>query len=430
MFKPPGAAVRSVETVDDSDRLSTTLDGDLLTPDAPAYDSARCPAFARFREVRPRAVVKCASVGDVVATIRWARDTHLLPGRRALLRRPLDDRGDRARPCRPRRCARGGGPMDDDRRRSPVGRGVRRARPPGSCNPGRCGPTVGIAGLTLGGGLGLLGRRYGLTCAGQEPEPYWALRGAGGGHFGVVTSLVFATVPGARATRFELRWPGVSARDVVAAWQDYAPVAEPDITANLRVATEPGRPLKVVVLGAALRDRDSTAALLAGLVDRVGRPDAAHVDGMRSVRALKRSFAPTPDDTAVAGKTRSRSEFFVRPLPARAIEALLDELTTGRPGAGASSASPPWGAYNDVDSDTTAFAHRNERYLLEHVGADGMAWVDRSWRLAHRTARAGCTRTSPIQSFPTGQPPTTAPTTPPWSRPSAGTTPTASSTSP
>ena len=41
------------------------------------------------------------------------------------------------------------------------------------------------------------------------------------------------------------------------------------------------------------------------------------------------------------------------------------------------------GAYNDFDSDTTAFAHRNERYLLEHVGADGMAWVDRSWRLAH-----------------------------------------------
>lgn len=87
--------------------------------------------------------------------------------------------------------------------------------------PAGCGPTVGIAGLTLGGGLGLMGRLHGLTCDAlrgaqvvladgrivdcdrdREPELFWALRGAGGGQFGVVTSLLFATVAEPLATRF------------------------------------------------------------------------------------------------------------------------------------------------------------------------------------------------------------------------------------
>jgi FAD/FMN-containing dehydrogenase len=79
--------------------------------------------------------------------------------------------------------------------------------------PAGCGPTVGITGLILGGGIGLLGRKYGLTCDrlvgaqvvlpdgsvvdcghDHEPDLFWALRGAGGGQFGVVTSLRFDTV--------------------------------------------------------------------------------------------------------------------------------------------------------------------------------------------------------------------------------------------
>src|SRR5262249_57055907 len=100
--------------------------------------------------------------------------------------------------------------------------------PAGSC------PSVGIAGLTLGGGLGILGRKYGLTSdqlvAAQvvladgrvvecdddhDQELFWALRGAGSGNFGVVTSLVFRTRAARSATNFHLAWPYSHAAAVI-----------------------------------------------------------------------------------------------------------------------------------------------------------------------------------------------------------------------
>jgi FAD/FMN-containing dehydrogenase len=386
--------------------LRAALDGELITPDSAAYEAARRPALARFHHVRPIAVVRCASTRDVTRTLASARHsgTHVVPrggghcfaGRSSTAGLVLDLSRLDAVTVRPDGCARIGAGA----RLAQVYDGLHRSR---RAVPAGCGPTVGIAGLTLGGGLGLLGRLHGLTCDAllsaqvvladgrvvdcdldREPELFWALRGAGGGQFGVVISLVFATVAEPRATRFELRWPEAAAVDVVAGWQRWASEAPDDVTANLSLVAEPGHPLRVVVFGAALRDAEPAAVLLESLAVRVGvRPEVYHQ--VLTWRDLKRSFAGPESYGAVL--TVSRSEFFSRPMPASAVVALIDEFTSGAaPGRRELNFTAMGGAYNRVPADATAFVHRSERFLLDHVACDGDRWLDRSWALAHAFA--------------------------------------------
>ncbi|CAM5453817.1 hypothetical protein SALBM217S_08761 [Streptomyces griseoloalbus] len=108
--------------------------------------------------------------------------------------------------------------------------------PGGSC------PTVGIAGLTLGGGHGVTSRAHGLTCDSlteatvvtadgrrltasdsEHPDLFWALRGAGNAQFGVVTEFRFRTRPAPSGVTGYLTWPWERAAAVVAAWQDWGP---------------------------------------------------------------------------------------------------------------------------------------------------------------------------------------------------------------
>jgi hypothetical protein len=136
--------------------------------------------------------------------------------------------------------------------------------------------------------------------------------------------------------------------------------------------------------------------LLDGFVARVGADPASASQRHLPYRAAKQALVGLgAAEEAEPDQPRpmfSKSEFFRRPLPAETIATLVRALGHGR-GAGESrelNFTPMGGAYNRVPADATAFAHRDERYLVEHVlvaDADaptfGRQWVAQSWATAH-----------------------------------------------
>ena len=129
--------------------------------------------------------------------------------------------------------------------------------PAGSC------PSVGIAGHAMGGGMGLAGRQFGLTAdnllsaqivtadgrlrtasANSNPDLYWALRGGGGGNFGVVTSFTFRVHPVPRTVAgFTVSWPWSQAADALAAWQAWGPHAPAAVTSIFHLTASGGQNL-------------------------------------------------------------------------------------------------------------------------------------------------------------------------------------------
>jgi FAD/FMN-containing dehydrogenase len=245
--------------------------------------------------------------------------------------------------------------------------------------PAGCGPTVGIAGLALGGGLGILGRAHGLTCDAlvgaqvvladgsvvecddaNEPELFWALRGAGSGSLGVVTRLRFKTMLAPEVSAFELHRPHAEAADLIETWQAWAPDA-PDGAAVSVIVDDAG----AHVLGTTTED-----------VDLPWRVEYRRGPFRETKRLLAERGGPEVD-------TWSRSEFFARPLPRETI----DELVAQREGE---LDFTPWGgAYARVPADATAFVHRDARFLLKQTAEAPGGWLDRSWELVHRFGTGG-----------------------------------------
>jgi FAD/FMN-containing dehydrogenase len=278
--------------------------------------------------------------------------------------------------------------------------------------PAGCGPTVGIAGLTLGGGLGIMGRTHGLTSDSliaaevvladgrlircdheSSADLFWALRGAGAEGFGVVTSLEFATVPPPRATALRIEFAGSDAAALVAAWQEWSPDAPRELAASLLIVAEGDEPT-VTVFGAMLGSMAETLELLDALVAAAGVTPTEEMFRHGAHREVKRWLAG--EETADERRhSYSKSEFFRQPLPAESIEQLVAKLPEGRaPGERRELDFSPWsGAYNDPAPDSSAFVHRSERFLLKQAtlvepGPPG-DWLRESWELVHPYGSGG-----------------------------------------
>jgi FAD/FMN-containing dehydrogenase len=428
------------DTLPEAAKLGLAVTGEVILPGAREYAAACTPPIARYddeflRRVvveRPRAIVRCMDPSDVSATIAHARRHHL-------------DIAIRSGGHCFTGCSSTGGIVIDvspmcslsiraDHVR--VGPGMRleglydALHNRGRTLPAGSGATVGIAGLTLAGGLGILGRTHGLTCdqllgaqivladgrtldcdEHHESELFWALRGAGSGHFGVVTSLLLRTVEASPATAFHLSWSHRLAAAVAQSWQHWAPRAPEELAASLlfTVPAAINEPPCVSLFGAMLGDDVDTHAWLQGFTGRVGAdPQTIHVahgsyhDARRYLTALGDQFEELDRASSQPVPAFSKSEFFRRTLPAGALVRLLANLVRGRRvGETRELDFMPWGgAYNRPPIDATAFPHRRERFLLKQTVAlhphasreqkqAARRWLARSWDVTHPYGSGG-----------------------------------------
>jgi FAD/FMN-containing dehydrogenase len=411
--------------------LQGGIAGDVVLPGSPTFETLPKLFNARFHDVRPQAIIRCATPEDVAETISFA------------VRHGLECATRSGGHCFAGRSVGRGliidvtpmGSVSVSGDVAVVGAGARLgvvyeslqqqglAIPAGTC------PTVGVAGLTLGGGLGILGRSYGVTSdrllaarivladgrvldcdQHHHQDLFWALRGAGAGNFGVVTSLVFGAVPAPQVTNFHLTWPPARAAALIQAWQGWAPLQPDELAASLKliVGGELDQPASVDVYGALLGTESDASELLDGLVVRAGADPVLAWVKQLSFADTRRFWADLPVGEAGAGHDPhapsaqhpylvAKSEFFKRPLPSEAVAALVRNFMQGRAASESRELDfMPWGgAYNRVPAAATAFVHRDERFQLKHAvvvdpqastGARQAAhrWVTRSWALVNR----------------------------------------------
>jgi FAD/FMN-containing dehydrogenase len=262
--------------------------------------------------------------------------------------------------------------------------------PQGLLLPGGSCPTVGIAGLALGGGIGVFGRAYGLTCdhtvavdlvtadgvprrctPDAHDDLYWACRGGGGGNFGVVTSFDFRVqqVP-ASITLFTLEWPWPAAADVFDAWIRWVPSAPDELWANCQLYSSGNAGGGLVkVTGVYAGSVAACSSALAPLTAAVGTATTDRFVGPEDyLRAMMIEAGCENETVAACGAPvqspfRTKSTYLGGPLPAPGVDALVTALSTlpdSLPGAGGGIVFDAYGGQiNAVGPAETAFVHRH-----------------------------------------------------------------------
>ncbi|MDF3016891.1 MAG: linked oxidase domain protein [Thermomicrobiales bacterium] len=393
----PIAPTRSITvSADQMAMLRSRLRGRLITGEDAGYDEARRVLYFTV-DRRPLAIVRAADARDVATAVNFARDNSL----------PL--------------AVRSGGHslaylsvIDDavvvdlsEMAHVSIDPVARTARvQPGATSGDLSGPandfglalstgdthSVGMGGLTTGGGIGFIVRKYGLaidnllaaqvvTAAGdsvtasaeENPDLFWAIRG-GGGNAGIVTELVFRLAPVGQILGGELMLP--ASRDVLRGYLDYAALAPDDLTTIANLMYAPPAPH--------VPEEHVGKLVLSILVSWTGDIPA----GERALAPLRALATPVADAVAPIPYPQIYrfTEHQASPHAASIRMMFADELSDAALDAALSAmkgASSPFslvqfrglgGAMARVANDVTAFAHRERRYFVAIIGL----WLDAS----------------------------------------------------
>ena len=369
--------------------LQSQMRGAVLVPGSPEYEAARTIWNAMI-DRRPSAIARCTGPADVQAAVRFAADEGIYPairagGHNAAGLAMLDDglvidvspmKGIFVDPHSQTAVAQTGLTWGEFDRETHIC---------GLATTGGLISTTGIAGLTLGGGVGWLMGRCGLVCdntlnydivlasgkmvranADENPDLFWALKG-GGGNFGVVTSITYRIYPISEVVSGMLLYPFSQAREVLRFYRDF---------------TSAGIPDELTVYASALCAPDGSP-----MIALIPAWCGAAEEGERALEPLRRFTAPAADmisrmpypmmqrmlDAAAPFGMRSYWKAqFLRELPDEAIDEFINFARVRVSPRSLVILEHAHGAVARVAADATAFPARAAGY--DHVVIS--AWTD------------------------------------------------------
>jgi FAD/FMN-containing dehydrogenase len=397
------------------DELGSQLRGELIRPSDPGYESAR-RVYNGMIDRRPALVARCIDAADVIAAVRFAGEHGLdlairggghngaglgtCDGGLVVDLSPM--RGVIVDPPSATAWVAGGCVLGDvDHATHPFGL----ALPSGFIS------TTGVGGLTLGGGIGHLSRRFGLTIdsllgadvvladgtlvhADEEhhPDLFWALRG-GGGNFGVVTSFQFRLHPVSTVVAGPMLWEMDRASEIMAAYRDLmwdAPRELNGFFAFLAVPPAPPFPEHLwlrPMCGVVWCGADGAAAT-EQVLNRA-RALAPVLDGVQSMPLpmLQSAF----DAFYPPGLQWYWRADFVSQLDDEAIHRHVEQAADLPTPLSTMHLYPIDGAVHQVGPEDTAFRFREARFAEVIVGVDPdpagveaiRSWAVRYWEALH-----------------------------------------------
>ena len=404
---------RRIPSESEIHEFQTGLRGHLLRPDAPGYDTAR-RIWNAMIDRSPALIARCTGAADVVRSVNFARYKGL----------PLSVRGGGHNVSGNAVCD--GGLMID---LSPM-KGIR-VQPAGLVARAEAGctwrdfdqetqafglattggviPTTGIAGLTLGGGMGWLMRKHGLSCDNllsvdvvtadghlvtashaENPDLFWAMRG-GGGNFGIATSFEFRVHPVGQVIGGMVAHTMERARDALKFFRDFALSAPEDLGIMAAFVTGPdGHKLLgiFVCYSGPLAEGERVLASLRAF----GPPLVVQIATMPYLQLqslLEPGFPP--------GQQNFWKSNFLRELNDAAIDLLVELFKRVPSPTSAMAIEYLGGALARVKADETAFAHRDKLFNLLIVGIwpdpkdnrDQIEWVRGLWHAMQPYSTAG-----------------------------------------
>jgi len=402
--------------------FKSSLRGELIEPGDPSYDEAR-KVYNRMIDRRPRLIARCADVADVIAAVKFGREQKLL----------VAIRGGGHNACGLGVCddglvidlsAMNYVRVDPKKKTVQVGGGAlwrdvdHATHAFGLAVPSGIISTTGVAGLTLGGGIGYLARRYGLTIdsllavemvladgrfvtasAKENDGLFWAVRG-GGGNFGVVTSFLFRGQPVHTVYGGPMFWPLEDAAEVMRWYRDFIVKAPDDVYGFFAFHTIPPAPpfperfhrMKMCGIVWCYTGPIKKAEKIFKPIRKFKTP-AIDLVGPIPHPALQSLF----DGLYPPGMQWYWKADFVRTLPDEAIAQHLKHAATLPTLQATMHLYPINGAASRVKKSATAWWHREATWTEVIVGVDPdpakkeeiSAWAKEYWSALHPYSSGG-----------------------------------------